>query len=77
MSLCWTDIEDVAEALEMEHPEADIMSVRFSELRSWVLELEDFNDDPNRCNERILQAIQETWYDIRMEGGLEEDEDDD
>jgi len=27
----------------------------------WVMELEGFNDDPNKCGERILEAIQLAW----------------
>ena len=28
----------------------------------WVLELEEFEDDPSRCGERVLEAIQMAWY---------------
>jgi len=27
------------------------------------LDLDDFNDDPNKCGERILEAIQLAWID--------------
>jgi len=27
--------------------------------------LPEFEDDPNRCGERILEAIQQTWIDER------------
>ncbi|MGL4712365.1 MAG: Fe-S cluster assembly protein IscX, partial [Shewanella sp.] len=29
----------------------------------WVLALDDFADDPNHCNEKILKAIQQCWID--------------
>jgi FeS assembly protein IscX len=30
-----------------------------------VLELPDFEDDPNRSNEKILEAIQAAWIEER------------
>jgi FeS assembly protein IscX len=35
--------------------------VRFTDLHRWVMELEGFDDDPNRSNEKILEAIQAAW----------------
>ena len=35
--------------------------VNFVDLRKWVLEIEDFSDDPDRCGEKILEAIQMAW----------------
>jgi len=31
----------------------------------WVQELPGFEDDPNRCNEKILESIQMAWLDER------------
>lgn len=67
MRLCWTDIEDIASSLEEAHPETDIMTLRFTTLHNMVVELEDFYDDPNRSNEKILEAIQEAWVELREE----------
>ncbi len=61
----WTDIYDIAFALEEVHPEAIILDVRFTDLWQWVQELPGFEDDPNRCNEKILEAIQMAWLDER------------
>ncbi len=61
----WTDIEEIAIALDEVYPEVDVINLRFSDLRKWVLELEGFDDDPDRCNERILEAIQASWIDER------------
>ena len=38
-------------------PSAD-KTIRFTDLHRWVMELPDFTDDPNRSNEKILEAIQ-------------------
>lgn len=57
----WTDSRDIAIALTEAHPDADPKTVRFTELRQWVLALPGFDDDPNRSGEKILEAIQMLW----------------
>jgi FeS assembly protein IscX len=57
----WTDTLDIAIALSEKHPDVDPLSVRFTDLFKWVQELDDFDDDPDRCGEKILEAIQMAW----------------
>jgi FeS assembly protein IscX len=57
----WTDTREIAIALAEKFPDVDPATVRFTDLRRWVLELADFDDDPNRSGEKILEAIQATW----------------
>jgi FeS assembly protein IscX len=59
----WIDSEDIAIALFEKYPDVDPRTVRFTDLRRWVCELEDFSDDPNRSGEKILEAIQMAWID--------------
>ena len=59
----WTDINDIAIELADAHPDVDPMSARFTDLRQWVLDLPDFDDDPARCGEKILEGIQMAWLD--------------
>ena len=61
----WTDTREIAIALDEAHPDADPARVNFVDLRDWVLALEDFDDDPKRCGEKILEAIQGTWIEER------------
>jgi FeS assembly protein IscX len=61
----WTDTRDIAIALEDKYPEVDNINLRFTDLHRWVTELEDFNDDPGKSNEKILEAIQMAWIDER------------
>ena len=63
MALKWTDVADLAIALNETHPGVDPLRVRFTDLHKWVCELEDFSDDPNRSNEKVLEAIQMAWLD--------------
>ena len=57
----WTDTLDIAIALTETHPGVDPQYVRFTDLAKWVQELEGFDDDPARCGEKILEAIQAAW----------------
>ena len=61
MTMRWTDSLEIALALCEAHPDIDPQYVRFTDLHRWVCELEGFEDDPERSNERILEAIQMAW----------------
>ncbi len=65
MSLKWTDSLDIAIELDEAHPDVDPQYVRFTDLHRWVCELEEFDDDPERSNEKILEAIQMSWIEER------------
>jgi len=61
MRLTWTDSLEIALALIDAHPEVDPKTVRFTDLREWVMALPEFEDDPAHCGERVLEAIQLAW----------------
>lgn len=57
----WTDTLDIAIELFEKHEDVDPRYIRFTDLHQWVTELEGFDDDPERSNEKILEAIQMAW----------------
>jgi FeS assembly protein IscX len=57
----WTDSREIAIALAEKFPDTDPKTVNFVDLYQWVLALEGFSDDPKRCGEKILEAIQMAW----------------
>lgn len=61
MSLRWTDVLDVAIELSEAHPDVDPLTLNFVDLRAWVLALDEFDDDADRCGEKVLEAIQAAW----------------
>jgi len=61
MGLKWVDSLDIAIELDDKFPDVDPVHVNFVDLRNWVLELEEFDDDPEHSGERILEAIQMAW----------------
>lgn len=63
--LRWTDVNDIAISLEEAHPDVDVVNLRFTDLWKWVQQLPDFKDDPNKSNEKILEAIQAAWLEER------------
>ena len=61
MKLTWNDTEDVGMALFKKFPDTDPLSVRFVDLHKWVTELGEFEDDPKKSNEAMLEVIQMAW----------------
>ena len=59
----WTDSLEIAIQLADAHPGVDPMTIRFTDLREWVMALPEFDDAPERCGEKILEAIQMAWMD--------------
>lgn len=59
----WTNTLDIAIALYEKFPDTDPLTVRFTDLHKWVCELEEFDDAPDRSNEKILESIQMAWID--------------
>lgn len=58
----WIDFRDIAELLFAKHGKLNPLSIRFTDLHKWVLELENFDGKPEGSNEKILEAIQMAWY---------------
>ena len=61
MVLKWLDSLELALALIEKYPQQDPEKIRFTDLREWILELEEFDDDPKHCSEPILEAVQQCW----------------
>ncbi|MFA0087306.1 Fe-S cluster assembly protein IscX [Vibrio sp. 10N.286.49.B1] len=61
--MTWTDSRDIAIELCDKFPETDPKTVRFTDLHQWIIELDEFDDEPNRSNEKILEAVILCWMD--------------
>ena len=66
MKIKWTDVEEIGIQLAEKFPEMDPLTIRFTDLHKWITELPDFDDDPKRSNEKILEAIQMAWIEERQ-----------
>ena len=61
MAYKWTDVTDLAVELAEAYPDTDPTFINFVDLRNKVLALPDFDDAPERCGEKVLEAIQMAW----------------
>ena len=63
--MLWTDVNDIAVELYEKFPDLDPTYILFTDLREMIMNLENFEDDPDRSNEKILEAIQMLWLEER------------
>ena len=63
--MLWTDVNDIAVELFEKFPDLDPTYILFTDLREMIMKLENFEDDPDRSNEKILEAIQMLWLEER------------
>lgn len=61
MQLKWVDVLEIAISLSEMHEDTDPRTINFVNLRRLVTELPEFDDDPERSGEKILEAIQAAW----------------
>ena len=52
----WTDVYDIAIELSEAHADVNPLAINFVDLRNWVMALEGFDDEPEHCGEKILEA---------------------
>jgi FeS assembly protein IscX len=58
----WDNVEEIGIRLSEKYPDTDPLTVRFTDLHSWVTQLEGFVGDPKLSNEGKLEAIQMAWH---------------
>ena len=61
MKLKWVDVLEIAIQLSEKHEDIDPLTINFVNLRRLVTELPEFDDDPERSGEKVLEAIQAAW----------------
>jgi FeS assembly protein IscX len=67
MTLNWESTYAIAIELNRLHPHAALDAVGLSQLYDWTVELPDFDDDPNLCNDEILMSIYQEWYEVALD----------
>jgi len=58
----WDDPEEIGIQLADRFPNLDPLTVRFTDLHKWILDLSRFTADPKLSNEGKLEAIQMAWH---------------
>lgn len=64
--MIWTDSLEIAIALDEAFPDFDPITVNFVNLRKMVINLDEFDDDPDKSGEKILEAIQMHWLEEKQ-----------
>lgn len=62
MEIDWNDTEEIGLQLMELHPNIDPLTIRFTDLHQWVTTIPGFIGDPQKSNEKILEAIQMAWH---------------
>lgn len=60
--LTWEDTVEIVKNLRKLHPDARLEEVSLNIIYRWTIELPDFSDDRELCNEEILFSILREWY---------------
>ena len=61
----WNDTEKLAKALEENYPDEDLEYLNLNDIEDLILELSDFEDDPEDVTDRALQLAKEEWASLR------------
>ena len=57
----WIDVNEIAIELSEKYRDEDPRYILFTNLHKYVVNLDDFDDEPDKSNEKILEAIQMAW----------------
>jgi FeS assembly protein IscX len=63
MGLTWQQPTDIAWALIDAYPDVDPLDLNFVDLHRMIVELPEFDDDPDEASETRLEAIVVAWSD--------------
>ncbi|WP_020471661.1 Fe-S cluster assembly protein IscX [Zavarzinella formosa] len=62
MPMTWQDYREIGEQLFERYDTLNPLTVRFTDMHKWIMDLEGFEGKPEGSNEKILEAIQMIWY---------------
>ena len=62
MTLNWETSYAIALELKRLYPDINIADVTLQQIYDWTLKLQEFEDDPALCNDDILSAIYQEWF---------------
>lgn len=60
--MTWSDSREIGELLFERYDTLNPLTVRFTDMHKWVLDLEGFEGKPDASHEKLLEAIQMAWY---------------
>jgi FeS assembly protein IscX len=64
--LTWESTYAIALALHRKNPDIQLEAVTLNQVYEWTIALPEFEDDLSLCNDSILQAIYQDWYEEKI-----------
>ncbi len=68
MTLTWESTYAIALALHRLYPDVNMEEISLQQIYKWTLQLSEFEDDPSLCNDDILHAIFQDWFEENING---------
>ena len=68
MTLTWESTYAIALELRRQHPGVNMEEVSLRQIYDWTLQLQEFEDDLSLCNDDILHAIFQDWFEENLHG---------
>lgn len=63
MKLKWLDVQEIGIELNKKFPNINPKKISFIDMHKKICDLDNFIDNPNKSNEKILEAIFLSWLD--------------
>jgi FeS assembly protein IscX len=60
--LYWEATYEIVLSLMAVHPEVNLDTIGLAQIKQWVVDLPNFEDDPTLANDAILTDILREWY---------------
>jgi FeS assembly protein IscX len=68
MTLTWDTTYAIALELRRQRPGVNMEEISLRQIYDWTLQLQEFEDDPSLCNDDILYAIFQDWFEETIHG---------
>lgn len=68
MTLTWDSTYAIALELRRQHPDVNMDELSLKQIYEWTLQLQEFEDDRSLCNDDILAAIFQDWFEETIHG---------
>jgi FeS assembly protein IscX len=65
VTLTWEATYAIAMELSRRHRDAVLEELSLNQIYAWTLDLPEFDDQPELCNDGILSSIFQEWYEVK------------
>ncbi|NDB85732.1 MAG: Fe-S assembly protein IscX [Alphaproteobacteria bacterium] len=69
----WHEVKEVIRSLEEHYPEIDVYELSIPGLKDLVIDLPDFEDDPDGVKDSELKKLKELWMEFKEQGDSDQE----